>query len=201
MFPPADGSISVVEYDDDRDQVVLGFTAHILIAANVTQDWVDARLKQWDLSDVYLPPFLGELARAADRRINAIDLLALATPLPGPPSVPLVQLDAESTHPRVLRARRYRDEVRVWLTEHGVLIIGRGLTGRWEVAVEVDAASRGRGVGRVLAQAARHLAPDGRPLWAQIAPGNAASVRAFLAAGFRPVGTEALLVGHATPPE
>ncbi len=32
------------------------------------------------------------------------------------------------------------------------------------------------------------------PVWAQIAPGNAASVRAFLAAGFAPVGGEALLL-------
>jgi hypothetical protein len=29
---------------------------------------------------------------------------------------------------------------------------------------------------------------------AQVAPGNAASVRAFLAAGYRPVGAEVLLV-------
>jgi hypothetical protein len=36
--------------------------------------------------------------------------------------------------------------------------------------------------------------PEERPLWAQIAPGNAASVRAFLAAGYEPVGAEALLV-------
>ncbi|NUR85978.1 MAG: GNAT family N-acetyltransferase, partial [Nonomuraea sp.] len=32
------------------------------------------------------------------------------------------------------------------------------------------------------------------PLWAQVAPGNAASVRAFLAAGYVPIGAEALLV-------
>jgi RimJ/RimL family protein N-acetyltransferase len=38
--------------------------------------------------------------------------------------------------------------------------------------------------------------PDGAPLWAQISPANAASVRAFLAAGFRPVGAEA----HLTSP-
>jgi hypothetical protein len=31
-------------------------------------------------------------------------------------------------------------------------------------------------------------------VWAQVSPGNAASVRAFLAAGYRPVGAEALLV-------
>lgn len=42
--------------------------------------------------------------------------------------------------------------------------------------------------------AARHLIPHGAVLWAQVAPGNAASVRAILAAGFVPVGTEALLV-------
>ncbi|NGN62857.1 GNAT family N-acetyltransferase, partial [Streptomyces sp. A7024] len=52
---------------------------------------------------------------------------------------------------------------------------------------------QGAGLGRRLAAAARRLVPDGAPLWAQIAPGNAASVRAFLAAGFRPVGAEALL--------
>jgi hypothetical protein len=50
------------------------------------------------------------------------------------------------------------------------------------------------GLSRKLAIAARHLVPDGAPLWAQIAPANAASVRAFVAAGFTPVGAGALLV-------
>ncbi|WP_433337373.1 GNAT family N-acetyltransferase [Spirillospora sp. CA-294931] len=57
----------------------------------------------------------------------------------------------------------------------------------------VEPGARGRGLGRSLARAARHLAPG--PLWAQIAPGNAASVRCFLAAGFEAVGAEVLLVG------
>jgi hypothetical protein len=35
--------------------------------------------------------------------------------------------------------------------------------------------------------------PGGSPLWAQIAPANAASVGAFLAAGYKPVGAEAHL--------
>jgi L-amino acid N-acyltransferase YncA len=74
-----------------------------------------------------------------------------------------------------------------------VLLLGRGVAGRWEVAVEVDPDRRGRGLGAELAVAARRLVPGGAALWAQIAPGNAASVRAFLAAGFRPVGAEALL--------
>jgi hypothetical protein len=47
-----------------------------------------------------------------------------------------------------------------------------------------------------LAVAARHLVPEDRPVWAQIAPGNASSLRAFLAAGYEPVGSEVLF----TPP-
>jgi L-amino acid N-acyltransferase YncA len=74
-----------------------------------------------------------------------------------------------------------------------VVMIGRGVAGRYEVAIEVDDDHRGRGLGTRLAAAARHLLPAGEPLWAQIAPANAASVRAFLTAGFRPVGAEALL--------
>ena len=53
--------------------------------------------------------------------------------------------------------------------------------------------SRGTGYGRALATAARHLVPDGRPVWAQVAPGNASSLRAFLAAGYVPVGSEVIL--------
>jgi RimJ/RimL family protein N-acetyltransferase len=76
----------------------------------------------------------------------------------------------------------------------GTVLTGRGVAGRWEVAVEVDPGARGAGLGRRLARAARHLVPEGETLWAQIAPGNAASVRALLAAGYSPVGAEALLV-------
>lgn len=89
----------------------------------------------------------------------------------------------------------------MWVTDGGVLTLGRGLCGRWEVGLEVAPDHRGRSLGRALASAGRHLTPDGRPVWAQIAPGNAASVRAFLAAGYRPVGMEALLVSPAHGPE
>ncbi|MGW4408033.1 GNAT family N-acetyltransferase [Nonomuraea sp. NPDC004702] len=117
----------------------------------------------------------------------------LAAPAPGPPPLPLEELTA-GDHPRVVRARRYRDAVRVWVTGDGagLVTLGRGVAGRWEAAVEVEPEHRGRGLGRSLAAAARHLTPG--PLWAQIAPGNAASVRAFLAAGYLPMGAEVLLV-------
>lgn len=93
------------------------------------------------------------------------------------------------------RALKFRDDVRVWAADGGVLVLGRGVAGRWEAAIELDESARGQGLGAQLAIAARHLVPDGA-LWAQQSPGNARSVRTFQAAGFRPVGAEALLLAH-----
>jgi RimJ/RimL family protein N-acetyltransferase len=103
---------------------------------------------------------------------------------------------AESEHPRVARALRYRRDVRAYETPdgRGVVVLGRGITGRWEIAFEVDPAAQGTGLGRALAAAGVRLLPEGTPVWAQVAPGNAASMRAVLGAGFRPVGAEILFV-------
>jgi hypothetical protein len=75
----------------------------------------------------------------------------------------------------------------------GVLIVGRGLAGRWEAAYEVDEDARGRGLGRTLAAAALDLVPTGEPLFVSVAPGNVASLRAVLATGrYRPIAGEVL---------
>jgi hypothetical protein len=74
------------------------------------------------------------------------------------------------------------------------LIVGQGLAGRWEVSLEVDESHRGAGLGRSLATAARALVPQGEPLFAQVSPGNVSSLRAFLAAGYRPIGAEVLFL-------
>ncbi|MEQ4207188.1 GNAT family N-acetyltransferase [Actinopolymorpha sp. B17G11] len=192
-LPPADGSLHVVPPPSSHTSAVVGFTAHIVVAADVDPDWVDSLVPAGDLSAPLNPPFLSALCARLDRRINAIDMVTLATPLGGEPPLPLERLD-DADHPRVRRAHRYRDDVRVWSVEGGVLILGRGLAGRWEAAFEVDPAHRGRGLGRALAMSARHLVgSDAVAVWAQVTPGNAASVRALLAAGYRPVGSEALL--------
>ncbi len=82
----------------------------------------------------------------------------------------------------------------IWTADDhaGIVIVGRGLCGRWEVGYEVAEDHRGRGLGRRLVAAARGLVPAGEPLWAQVAPGNAASMRSTLAAGFVPVAAEVL---------
>jgi hypothetical protein len=176
---------------------VVAFPGHIVVAADVAPEWVARRCPDGDLSAPLNPPFLHALESRLGRRVNSVDMLLLAEPRPLSAGVePAAGLRAvdDADHPRVRRAHRYRDDVRVWEADGAVLVIGRGLCGRWEAAIEVPAAQRDAGVGRRLAAAARALAPEGRPIWAQVAPGNAASVRAFLAAGYRPVGAEALLV-------
>ncbi len=189
-FPPADGGLTVLPGGGRTG--VLAFTGHNVVVADVDPAWVRAQLPPDDLGAPLNPPFLSALAARLDRVVNNIDMVATAPRLPGPPPLPLAELTG-SDHPRVRRALRYRDEVRVWAAEGGLLVLGRGMAGRWELAFEVEPAYRGNGLGRTLVTAARHLAPA-PVLWAQVAPGNAASVRSLLAAGFTPVGAEALLV-------
>lgn len=197
VFPPPDGSVTLLPQPSPRDAGVFGFTAHAVIFADTEPGWIAGQLRPGDLGAPLSPAFLAGLAERTGRRVNGIDLLCTAAALPGPPALPLVPLTA-SEHPRVARARHYRDHVRVWEADGGVVLTGTGVAQRWEVAVEVDEGARGRGLGRELAMAARHLIPPDVPLWAQVTPGNAASVRAFLAAGFAPVGSEALLISPGT---
>ncbi|HEX6197038.1 MAG TPA: GNAT family N-acetyltransferase [Jiangellaceae bacterium] len=192
-FPPADGKVTVVPEPSPGTSAVVAFTGHAVIAADVDESWVRDRVPEDDLGAPLSPPFLAALGTHLGRDVGCIDMVTLATHLDGAPAVPLAPV-AGSTHPRVRRATRYRSEVTVWTTPGAVLVLGRGLAGRWEAAIEVDPPARGRGLGRALATAARHLIPVDQKVWAQISPGNAASVRAFLHAGFTPVGSEALLV-------
>lgn len=194
-FPPADGEVTIVPQPSERDAGVFGFTAHAVIFTDADPGWVRRKLPQGNLSAPLSSAFLQELAQATKRRAGSIDMLSCAMSLGGPPPLDLVPLP-ESTHERVLRALSYRDEVRTWRADGGIVLIGRGVAGRLETAVEVDDDRRGHGLGRRLAIAARHLIPDGTVLWAQVAPANVASVRAFLSAGFTPVGAEVLLTSE-----
>jgi GNAT superfamily N-acetyltransferase len=192
---------------------VLGFTAHHVVAASVDPDWVRSVLPAGSLSAPLSARFLAALADRVGAEPGAIDAVLVAPPAASPaasgvapPVAPPAASGAataaasppglvrvEVVHPRVARADHYRVDVRAYEVLGGLLVLGRGLAGRWEVAVEVDPAYRGRGLGRRLAAAAPGLLPPGEPLWAQVAPANVASLRAFLAAGYRPVGAEVLL--------
>jgi hypothetical protein len=61
-----------------------------------------------------------------------------------------------------------------------------------ELSVEAFDAQE-RGTGRRLVGESLGLIAPGEFVFAQIAPGNAASLRAFLSCGFTPIGAETLL--------
>jgi L-amino acid N-acyltransferase YncA len=193
VLPPADGRTTVVPQDCARDAGVLAFTAHAVVVTDEDPEWVHRTLRDVDcdaLAAPMNPRFLAALAERTGRTSETIDAMLVAEPLPGRAPLALEEV-ADAGHSRVVYARGRRDGVRAWAAEGGVLVTGRGVGGRLEVSVEVDEAARHRGLGRALVTAARHL--EGEPLWAQVAPGNARSLRAFLAAGYRPVGSELLL--------
>jgi GNAT superfamily N-acetyltransferase len=194
-FPAADGGVTIEAQPSPRDAGVIAFTGHTVIFTDADPAWVRRLLPPGELGAPLSPAFLQALADRTGRRAQGVDLLAIAGALPGDPLVELTPT-SDLSHPRLARADRARDDVRAWTADGGVVTIGRGVGGRWETAIEVDPDRQGRGLGRRLARAARHLVPAGATLWAQIAPGNAASVRAFLAAGYGPAGAEALLVAQ-----
>ncbi|MFG3209995.1 GNAT family N-acetyltransferase [Streptomyces tendae] len=196
VFPPADGGTSVVPQSGGRDAGVIAFTAHsVVFTDEADEGWVRGTLASLGcdpLAATMNSRFLAAFAERTGHTTDTIDVLLTGDPLPGRPEVALTEVD-DPGHPRVVAARRRRDGVRVWAADGGVLVLGRGVGGRLEVAVEVAEGARHRGLGRRLVTAARRLA-GGEPVWAQVSAGNARSLRAFQAAGYRPVGSEALFL-------
>ncbi|CAM5674172.1 GNAT family N-acetyltransferase [Streptomyces aurantiogriseus] len=199
VFPPTDGGTTVVPQASFRDAGVLSFTAHSVVFTDEDPRWVYETLAAMEcdaLAATMNPRFLAAFMERTGRTTETVDAMLVGSPLSGAPPLALTEVE-DAGHPRAVYARRRRDDVRVWTAEGGVLVLGRGIAGRLEVSVEVDercargAVVRHRGLGRSLVTAARHLVTE--PLWAQVAPGNARSMRAFQAAGYVPVGAEALL--------
>jgi hypothetical protein len=193
-YPAPDGRVEVLPSPPGFADAVVALTAHTIVAADLDPEAVAAQLPADNLSAPLQPPFLGWLSEQLRTEAGSLDVLLVAGPA-GTPELELVAV-GDADHPRLVRARRYRSEVLVYEPENGgaLLIIGRGLAGRYEVSIEVEADRKGKGLGRSLAQAAPALVPPGHSLFAQVAPGNAASLRAFLAAGYRPLGAEVLFL-------
>jgi GNAT superfamily N-acetyltransferase len=195
--PPDDGRTEVLPQPPGPVAAVLAFAGHHVVAADVEAGWVHERLPDGDLSAPVGPTFVAALADRLGRTFDNLDVVLAAPALDTPPPLDLRPLppDRGDDHPRLSRARRYRSDVRAFETTDGagLVMAGRGLAGRWEIAFEVAPAARGAGLGRALVTAGRSLVPAGEPVFVQVAPGNVPSLRAVLAAdGFTPIGGEIL---------
>lgn len=193
-LPPADGHIEVYPSLPGKAAAVVAFPMHFYVLAGVDPRWVRAQLPPGDYSAPLGARFLVALADRIGAHIGASDAVLAALAHGQHTGVELHEI-SDGAHPRLRRAHRYRDDVRAWQTGDGMglLVLGRGLAGRWEVSYEVEPAARGRGLGRALAAAALGILPANTPVFAQVSPGNSFSMRATLAAGYRPIGGEVLL--------
>jgi len=191
-FPPADGSVEVVPASPGLPAAIVAFTAHHFVAADVDPDWVRKRVAADPVGTPLTSAFMQELAARVGASTGGIDAVLACRPPHESGTIDLVAMNEAFEHPRVSLARSFRRDVRVYATRDGsgILVLGRGLAGRLEVSFEVESTSRSGGLGRRLLQAGLRLA-GGEPVFAQVAPGNAASLRAVLSVGFRPIGAEA----------
>jgi GNAT superfamily N-acetyltransferase len=190
-FPPPDGSVEIMPPDATGTWAVIELTGHGYVLGRVSAPALDA-LGADGFGGVAHPDVLRFLA-GPDGWIGCHDaVLARRTGEAGVP--PLAARDDLADHPRVVRANIHRTDVVVLGDESGLAVLGRGLAGRLELAVELlDPAMAGSGVGRRLIRGALAAMAPGEWCFAQVSPGNAASLRAFLACGFTPIGSEVLI--------
>jgi hypothetical protein len=182
VFPAVDGRAVLVQPLDGGLEAVVSFTGHAVLATSLPRE----EFPPLDgFGDALRPAVLSRLA-GADGEVNDIDVTLAAFGHVGGTLAARVDLD---DHPRVLHARHWRADVRVFGDDRGLVTVSRGLAGRTELSVETSQP----GVGRALIADALGLVAAGEPVFAAVAPGNARSLRAFLAAGFRPVASEVLI--------
>lgn len=197
-FPPADGQVTVLPALPRGLEASVAFTGHAVVATALAEDEVQAQEPD-GFGQSLAPDFLRHLA-GTEGWIDCIDATLVARGTGG--TARLAPLPEPVEHPRVQHARRLRTDVRVFGDERGLITLASGLAGRREMSVELwdpdgDGLGRGRrhshGRGRSLLADALSLVPDGEPVFAAVSPGNARSLRAFLACGFHPLGSEVVL--------
>jgi hypothetical protein len=198
QFPAVDGGWHRVPPWRAGVEAVFAFTGHAVFA--VGDDVSDDRLSALGvdgLGGANHPRVLIDLA-GPDGWIDSLDaLLARRTPLSGNAIQPLVPRLDLADHPRAHWARAVRDDVRVLgradQESSSVATLSRGVGGLTELSVETDVGARGLGHGSEFIAAALAAASPGELVVAAVAPGNAASLRAFLSAGFAILGSVQLL--------
>lgn len=187
-FPPDDGAVEIVAPWQPGVEAVVSFTAHALVSTTLPP----ARLSAAGL-DAFTGAFSPELIRVLAGPAGLVDSLDVVLLATGTGRTSLPERSGAAGHPRVEHARAWRQDVHVHGDERGLVTVSRGLGGVAELSFEVVPGLRHQGAGRALLAEARGLVAEGEPVVVLVAPGNARSLRAALAAGFTPVGAAQLV--------
>jgi hypothetical protein len=186
-FPPPDGLVDVQAPMPGGHHAVVEFTGHAVILTDHEPE--DAARRGADGFGGATHPDVVQWLAGPGGWIGSHDVVLVARGT-GDGTLPLSS--AHDDHPRVLRSLEHRRDVRVHADRSGIVTIGRGLVDRIEMSIERLPGAK-PGAGRWLIAQGCGAVPPGQLVWAQVAPGNAASLRAFLSCGFTPIGAEILL--------
>ena len=187
VFPPVDGVVEVHPPDTDGTGAIVEFTGHSVVLTD--RDPTELVRRGADGFGGVIHPDVVRWLAGPKGWIGTHDVVLVGR---GTGGGPLPVRDDLFDHPRVVRARAHRRDVVVLGDERGFVTLGTGLVGRREISVELLGPG-GTGAGRALIDGGLGASSPGELVWAQVSPGNAASLRAFLAAGFTPIGAEILL--------
>ncbi|HET9653872.1 MAG TPA: hypothetical protein VFP72_00830 [Kineosporiaceae bacterium] len=187
-FPPPDGDVGVVDPYLPGVEAVVAFTGHAVVATQLPAGELERAGA--DGFGGATSPRVALLLAGPDGEIDTLDVLLVGH---GTGRTGLGELSVDDEHPRIRHARHWRADVSVHGDERGLVTVGRGVGGLPELSLEVPPQRRRSGAGRSLLTDALGLVPAGEPVLAAVAPGNAASLRAVLAAGFAPVGSVQLI--------
>jgi hypothetical protein len=190
QFPPVDGDWERVQPWRPEVEAVVSFTGHAVFAvsAQVLDDLLIS-LGADGFGGAHDPRLIAALA-GHDGWIDSLDVL-LAT-RGTTDAARMVRRPDLATHPRAQLAAQLRDDVETFgypQPERSALAtLGRGVAGLLELSFEIEPERRG-GAGTSLVQDALSVVPAGQLVVTAVAPGNAASLRAVLRAGFTPLGS------------
>ncbi|GAA0614784.1 hypothetical protein GCM10009547_15810 [Sporichthya brevicatena] len=195
-FPTADAGWRRVPPWRDGVEAVVAFTGHAVLAISerVADDEL-TKLGVDGLGGAHHPAVIAALADGG--WIDSLDSLFVGVGTGAwearGTGGHLIERPDLAGHPRVGFAQRVRDDVRVLgrtdASDTSVVVLARGIGGLIELSFELDQSRRGAGGGTALVRAGLAAVPAGELVVAACAPGNAASMRALLRAGFSPVGS------------
>jgi hypothetical protein len=193
-FPVADGGWRRVPLWRPGLEAIIAFTGHAVLA--VAPDISDRQLRSLGadgFGGAHDPRLITALAGPGGW-IDCLDIVMAGrgTGQPGQPPR-LVDRPDLAAHPRAAFAAGIRDQPRPMgypdRRRLALAVLSRGIAGLTELSFELEPGRRGQGGGAALVRDALSAIPSGQLVLSAVAPGNAASVRALLAAGFAPLAS------------
>lgn len=195
-FPPADGGWHRVPPWHADVEAVVSFTGHSVfaIADDIPDSYLD-ELGADGFGGANDPRLVAALA-GPDAWIDSLDVLLVARGRPDATPA-LVERPDLADHSRVRFAAAVRHDPRVLGYQDrrrtAVATLSKGLAGVTELSFELEPEHRGAHGATAFIRSALAVLEPGELVVAASAPGNAASVRALLSAGFVAIGSVQLL--------